>query len=103
MSNRNSKKRNSKQAKKLQLKRIALKRQIEQILENNWTYLTIAKQEYEARKELLRQYEARKKIIRQNFQPILEVDTKYTFDDYPIFEDIMDEQKAEGKGYGGSK
>jgi hypothetical protein len=47
--------------------------------------------------------EARKKLRDQNVQPIREVPPMYRFDRSSIFEDIMDERRAEGKGYGGSK
>jgi hypothetical protein len=47
--------------------------------------------------------EARKKLRDQNVQPIREVPPMYPFDDSSSFDDIMDERRAEGKGYGGSK
>lgn len=89
-SNKNSKSKNSKQAKKLQLKRKnkkneAPKKTIEQIREIRWKLLTLANQEYEPRKKSRIQY----------VQPLGEVSS--------TFKDVMDERRAEGKGYGGSK
>ncbi|MEH2291994.1 hypothetical protein [Nostoc sp.] len=97
-SNRNSPDKKQKQTKKLQYTIINRNDQIraksrEEMLEIYRTSVALAKQEDEARK----------KSRRQNVQPIREASPKYTFDDSSIFEDIMDERRAEGKGYGGSK
>jgi hypothetical protein len=97
-SNKNSKEKKQKKANKLQSKRknqgyTILPKSIEQIREIFWRSVALAKEEEEARK----------KLRRQNVQPIREVSPVHTFDESSIFEDIMDERRAEGKGYGGSK
>lgn len=39
----------------------------------------------------------------QSYQPSRKNNSSPIFDEASIFEDIMDERRAEGKGYGGSK
>lgn len=40
---------------------------------------------------------------KQSYQPSRKDNSSHIFDEASIFEDIMDERRAEGKGYGGSK
>ncbi|AFY43946.1 hypothetical protein [Nostoc sp. PCC 7107] len=96
--NKNSQEKKQKQEYKFQFKKknqvcISYEKSPEQIRKIFWISVARAKQ----------QEENRKKMKKQNIQPIQEVAPLYTFDDSSIFEDIMDERRAEGKGYGGSK
>ncbi|OYE02499.1 hypothetical protein [Nostoc sp. 'Peltigera membranacea cyanobiont' 232] len=97
-SNKTRKLKKQKQANKLQSKiknreYIPHEKSINQIRDIFWKSVERAKQEEEARKKL-----RIKKV-----QPIREVPPGYTFDESSTFEDVMDERRAEGKGYGGSK
>jgi hypothetical protein len=87
-----------KQANKLQSKTknreyIPHEKSINQIRDIFWKSVERAKQEEETRKKL-----RIKKV-----QPIRKVPPVYTFYESSTFEDVMDERRAEGKGYGGSK
>jgi hypothetical protein len=97
-SNKIRKLKKQKQANKLQYKiksreYIHHEKSINQIRDIFWKSVERAKQEEEARK----------KLRIKNVQPIRQVHLVYTFDDSSTFEDVMDERRAEGKGYGGSK
>lgn len=47
--------------------------------------------------------QGRKKEKEQSLDLMSKSVSRYIYDDSSILEDIMDEQRAEGKGYGGSK
>lgn len=66
---------------------------IEQLREIFWRSVVRAKKEEQARK----------KVKRQSVQLNCKVSPTSIFDNSSVFKDIMDEQRAEGKGYGGAK
>lgn len=66
---------------------------IKQLRETFWRSVERAKLEEQVRK----------KVKRQSVQPNCKVSPTYIYDESSIFEDIMDERRAEGKGYGGAK
>jgi len=93
LGNSNSRGTKQKQAKRKNQEDKIQEKTIEQIREIFWRSVARAKQEEEARK----------KLRDQNVQAIREIPPMCRFGNSSTFEDIMDERRAEGKGYGGSK